>query len=78
MSKKKKHYYQVIYAPCSNCKRIIERIGVYKKNILIGYLGNNCNQCGTFKKADRNEVDYIQTQLPIPERREILYWRETG
>ncbi len=63
MSKKKKNYIKLIYSPCPKCKKVIERIGVFQKNVLIGFIGTNCRNCGTFEKADPAKIELLNESI---------------
>lgn len=62
-----KAIYRTGHRKCPMCKRTAETIGVYnERNILIGYMGFDCKNCGKQKKANPDEVEKVNFELNLP------------
>jgi hypothetical protein len=73
----KQGYFLPVFGPCPECKKTIQRIGYYKRDFLIGYLGVNCSFCKCFKKPDINEIEKPLTKM-IPDKEKLRYKRKKG
>ena len=74
--KNKNKKYQAVWTKCPYCGKTAERIGLFEKKNLIGFLGLNCKLCGRIEKANSKKIDYIQ--LPLLKGEGItktLVWR---
>ena len=77
--KRRKITLEAVWAKCPECKKIIQRIGAYKKEELIGYCsGVNCKYCGVFKKPDLNKIEPIKLPFLVgskTKRRHVRTWK---
>jgi len=58
----KNTHIKIAYGKCPKCKKVIERVGVYKNKGIIGFTGANCELCGYQQKINIKKIEKVDNK----------------